>query len=166
MATAPFRKCMSTVAGTPVIDSPITRVATSSVPLVTLTRTAFRWYFSIARLAAAATSSAADPCLGVEPFWPTVVLLVEPPEGSPEPEAPSLACSLPPQPGPSKPQQHPYPSTSRPVCGIWCHRQVSGPEYQGEGLLERPRRTASLPQCRGLLGRVRARRGRGRGLPL
>src|SRR5215217_9592753 len=67
MATAPLRKCMSSVAGTSVIDSPIVRVATSSVPLVTRARTAFKWYFSIARLAAATTFSAPGPCLGVEP---------------------------------------------------------------------------------------------------
>jgi hypothetical protein len=90
MATAPLRKCISTVAGTPVIDSPIARVATSSVPSVTLTRAAFRWYLSIARLVAAATS-APSPCFGGEPFRATVVLFVEPPEGSPEPEALPLA---------------------------------------------------------------------------
>src|SRR5215213_1199278 len=96
MATAPLRKCTSGVAGTPVIDSPMARVATSSVPSVTLTKTAFRWYFSIARLAAADTFSASGPCLGVEPCLATVVPLVEPPEGSPEPEALPLARSFPP----------------------------------------------------------------------
>src|SRR5215218_9716213 len=91
MATAPFRKCISGVAGTPVMDSPIARIATSSVPLVTLARTALRWYFSMARLAAAATSSSAAPlpCLGVALFWPTVLSLVEAEVFSP-------ACSLPP----------------------------------------------------------------------
>src|SRR5215212_2525851 len=95
MATAPLRKCISSVAGTPVIDSPMARIATSPVPLVTFARTALRWYFSIARLAAAATFSASGPCLGVELCLATVVsLVVEPPE----PESLPLARSLPPQP--------------------------------------------------------------------
>src|SRR5215212_9009049 len=94
MATAPLRKCISSVAGTPVIDSPMARIATSPVPLVTFARTALRWYFSIARLAAAVTFSASGPCLGVEPCLATVVSLVEPPE----PESLPLARSFPPQP--------------------------------------------------------------------
>src|SRR5215212_11809706 len=95
MATAPLRKCISGVAGTPVIDSPMARVATSPVPLVTFARTALRWCFSIARLAAAATFSASGPCLGVELCLATVVSLVV---EVPEPESLPLARSLPPQP--------------------------------------------------------------------
>ena len=42
MATAPLRKCMSTVAGTPVIDSPYALVMISLPSTVTRTMTARR----------------------------------------------------------------------------------------------------------------------------
>ena len=42
MATAPLRKCMPVVAGTPVIDSPTAWVTTSLPSTVTRTMTAFR----------------------------------------------------------------------------------------------------------------------------
>ena len=42
MATAPLRKCMPVVAGTPVIDSPTAWVTTSRPSTVTRTMTAFR----------------------------------------------------------------------------------------------------------------------------
>ena len=43
IATAPLRKCMFVVAGTPVIESPTAWVTTSLPSTVTRTMTAFRW---------------------------------------------------------------------------------------------------------------------------
>ena len=42
-ATAPLRKCMAVVAGTPSIESPNAWVVTVLPPLVTLMTTALRW---------------------------------------------------------------------------------------------------------------------------
>src|SRR5215210_31806 len=72
MATAPLRKCMSSVAGTPVIDSPRTTVATSLPFWVTRTRTALRSFFSIA-LSTAASTSSADPSAVVASLEEVVV---------------------------------------------------------------------------------------------
>ena len=69
MATAPLRKCMSTVAGTPVIDSPYALVMTSLPSTVTRTMTDRRWRAFIASctvlsIAAACVESTGGGALG------------------------------------------------------------------------------------------------------
>ena len=66
IATAPLRKCMSTVAGTPVIDSPNASATTSSEPRVTRTITERSAYSSMRasitpRTASASSASAFAP---------------------------------------------------------------------------------------------------------
>ncbi len=58
IATAPLRKCMAGVAGTPVMDSPTARVSTSLPPSVTRTIAAFRWDFFITSSMMRSTASA------------------------------------------------------------------------------------------------------------
>src|SRR4051794_33189509 len=65
MATAPFRKCICVVAGTPVIDSPYALVMTSLPSTVTRTITALRsccfiWSSTICSMAAASPLGAAE----------------------------------------------------------------------------------------------------------
>src|SRR6185369_17956211 len=75
MATAPLRKCMFVVAGTPVIDSPTAWVTISLPSSVTRTMTALRWFADIASrtvfiTASARGSAAEDPGGGVVDVQP------------------------------------------------------------------------------------------------
>ena len=58
MATAPLRKCMSVVAGTPVIESPTASVTISLPSIVTRTITALRWASAMVSLTTFITAAA------------------------------------------------------------------------------------------------------------
>jgi hypothetical protein len=58
MATAPLRKCMSVVAGTPGIDSPYALVITSRPPTLTLTMAARRCWLAMTSFTTLSTVAA------------------------------------------------------------------------------------------------------------